>query len=170
VGLWLGGGRAKKTISGGRARETGTGSNSFTMLLFLVFLFLLRILHFHQDLVEDVHVAGKGQRTLAAVAILGFCFFEKRLEQRVVSVLGLDDEPLHLGSNVDGETTFGCHNTTVTAFVLSLAAGPGFAPHHHHSGFSSSNPLGDEPLSHLLSQRPIHITHLQTDSNTTLNI
>ncbi|WVZ05594.1 hypothetical protein V8G54_018940 [Vigna mungo] len=146
----------------------------------LLLLFFTRILHFHQHLVKDINVAGKSQRTLAAVPILGFCFFQENLEQRVISVLGLDNEPLHLWSNIDGETTFGCHTTAVVAaaaaLLCSLAAGPGFAPHHHHAAFASSYPLaslqrfGDEPFSHLLFHHLFHITHLRIDSDRILNI
>ena len=175
-GLSFGGGSAKKTISWGRPLKTVTATFFFFFFIFL-FFFFFRILHFHQHLVEDVHVAGKSQRTLARVPILGFCFFQKHLEQRVISVLCLYEEPLHFGSNVDGETTLWCHINTVTAIVFlpSFPTRPWFAPpHHHHAAFSScSYPLPslprfrDEPLHHLLLR---HITHLRIHSNTTLNI
>ena len=89
-------------------------------------------IHFHQDLVEDINVAGKGQRALAVVTILRFSFFEQHLEQGVVCVLGFDDKPLHLGSNIHREATFGGHDSTVFVLVLvfrPVTVWPWFASH-----------------------------------------
>lgn len=95
------GGSAKKTISGGRRVDAGAALTS------------LFTIHFHQDLVEDVNVARKSQRTLAVVTVLRLSFFEQHLEQGMVCVLSFDNKSLHLGSHVNTEATFRCH----TAFL-----------------------------------------------------